>query len=90
VREKLIKYLGEGVKYEILHEKMDDEDGWAEVNLVFENFHTARETILGLGRAVEVVEPQALRYSVIDYARQIIELYGEKEDGQVKTLVREV
>jgi hypothetical protein len=35
----------------------------------------ARERILGLGRAIEVLAPEPLRLSVIDFARQIVDFY---------------
>jgi predicted DNA-binding transcriptional regulator YafY len=36
-----------------------------------------RGGILGFGRAAEVLEPEALRLSVIDFARQIVEFYAK-------------
>ncbi len=36
----------------------------------------ARERILGFGRAVEVLEPQALRKSIVDFATQIVTFYA--------------
>jgi len=75
--DKLSRYLGEEVKYDIIKKGIDPTGEWAEVNLTFDNFFTARETLLSLGRAIEVLEPQALRCSVIDYARQIVDLYRE-------------
>jgi predicted DNA-binding transcriptional regulator YafY len=55
-----------------------DPDGWVTLDLPFESFSTARTRLLGLGRAVEVLEPTALRKSIIDYAEQIKNLYQEK------------
>lgn len=52
-----------------------DAAGWATVDLVFEYEWEARSFVLGWGRAVEVIEPQALRLSVIDYAGQILAFY---------------
>ena len=43
--------------------------------LPFESFNTARSRLLGLGRAVEVLEPETLRKSIIDFARQIVDFY---------------
>ncbi|MFH2039390.1 MAG: WYL domain-containing protein [Chloroflexota bacterium] len=53
-------------------------DGWLQLNLPFESFNTARTSLLGLGHAVEVLEPEALRKSLIDYAEQIIGFYDKK------------
>jgi predicted DNA-binding transcriptional regulator YafY len=51
-------------------------DGWITLTLSFERLEVARECILGLGRAVEVLEPEALRQSVADFAAQIVALYA--------------
>ncbi|MEI6310349.1 MAG: WYL domain-containing protein [bacterium] len=56
-----------------------DVDGWIRGELSFETLVEARTFLLGLGRAVEVVEPRALRWSLRDFARQIESLYQEKE-----------
>lgn len=42
----------------------------------FESFEEARGFLLGCGQAVEVLSPEALRLSVADYAKQIVELYS--------------
>jgi predicted DNA-binding transcriptional regulator YafY len=49
--------------------------GWLTVTLPFESLHEARERLLGFGGAVEVVEPVALRESVVDFGRQIVARY---------------
>ena len=56
-----------------------DADGWMTVTLPFESFESARARLLGLGRAVEVLEPAALRKSLIDFAEQIVGFYRERE-----------
>jgi predicted DNA-binding transcriptional regulator YafY len=53
-----------------------DEQGYVMLTLPFENFESARSRILGLGRAVEVLEPLSLRMSVIDFVHQIADLYN--------------
>jgi predicted DNA-binding transcriptional regulator YafY len=58
----------------ILEEQRDD-PGWILVELVFDHFFQARTELLGLGAAVRVVEPEALRLSIIDYAKLISKLY---------------
>jgi len=55
-----------------------DEDGWITVTLQFEHFEDARRRLLGYGRAVEVLEPVALRRSIKDYAWQIHDLYSDE------------
>jgi len=54
-----------------------DSKGRITVELLFESIEAARERILGFGRGVEVLEPQALRRSVLDYAEQIVSLYTQ-------------
>ncbi len=56
-----------------------DQEGWVILNLPFENLITARTRLLGLGRAVEVLEPMALRRSLVDFAEQITAFYGDKQ-----------
>jgi predicted DNA-binding transcriptional regulator YafY len=56
-----------------------DETGWTTVRLQLHTLERARLFVLSLGRSVEVLEPLALRDSVVDYARQIVEFYeGER------------
>ena len=71
-------YLGEAVKYEVIDTESGNNKGWMVVIIIFENFFRARECILSLGRAVEVLEPEALKLSVIDFAQQIIDFYHVK------------
>ena len=51
-----------------------DAEGWLTLSLPFETFEAAR--ILGLGRAVEVLEPLPLRQSVVNFAAQIVAFYS--------------
>ncbi|MBN2536278.1 MAG: WYL domain-containing protein [Spirochaetales bacterium] len=50
---------------------------WEPLELWFDTFEQARNTLLSLGGAVKVIEPAALQYSLIDYAEQILGLYKE-------------
>lgn len=52
-------------------------ENWATVILPFGSFEEARSRVLGFGRAVWVIEPRALRSSVVDFARQIIDLHDQ-------------
>jgi predicted DNA-binding transcriptional regulator YafY len=45
------------------------------MELRFESLWAARDRILGFGRAMQVLEPGALRLSIVDYAAQIIDLH---------------
>ena len=45
------------------------------LDLPFESFFAARTRLLGLGRAVEVLEPETLRKSLVDFAEQVVGFY---------------
>lgn len=49
--------------------------GWLTLTLSFDSLESARGRLLGLGAAVEVLAPPALRLSVADYAVQVAALY---------------
>jgi predicted DNA-binding transcriptional regulator YafY len=52
-----------------------DSEEKATVNLHFTSFQEARRWILAGGRGFEVLEPEALRQSIIDFAKQISAVY---------------
>jgi predicted DNA-binding transcriptional regulator YafY len=52
-----------------------DSEDWQVVILKFDIFESARTRVLGFGGAVEVLEPEALRRSIQDFANQIIKTY---------------
>jgi predicted DNA-binding transcriptional regulator YafY len=68
-------YLGERVRDVIADAGPADAEGWIRLTLPFESLEAARGPILGMGRAIEVLAPRALRNSVADFAAQIVELY---------------
>jgi predicted DNA-binding transcriptional regulator YafY len=68
-------YLGERFRRP-LADTASDADGWVTLDLRFESIIAARTRLLGLGRAVEVLEPEALRKSLIDFAEQIVGFYS--------------
>ena len=55
----------------------NDEQGRVTYEIRFGSLEEARARLLRLGGAVEVVEPIALRYSLKDYAEQIIAVYSD-------------
>ena len=57
-----------------------DAEGWVALDLPFESLAAARTRLLGLGRAVEVLEPAPLRKSIIDFAEQVVRLYQQPRD----------
>lgn len=56
--------------------RISPEDGWLAVTVDFPSLENARGVLLSMGRAVEVLDPPALRCSIIDYAQQIVAFYG--------------
>ena len=75
VLARLPYYLGHDAGAAIADAGPADAAGRVTLQLGFASLPAARERLLGLGRAVEVLAPRALRLSVADYARQIAELY---------------
>jgi predicted DNA-binding transcriptional regulator YafY len=69
------EYLGDRARAQLSQRPAPDRDGWVTLEVPFESFVVARTRLLGLGRAVEVLEPQALRRSLIDFAEQIVKFY---------------
>ncbi len=65
-------YFG-GARWEVMD---SDNGGWMRLNVWFDSFYAARTAILGLGGAAEVIEPEALRLSVADFAAQIVKHYS--------------
>jgi predicted DNA-binding transcriptional regulator YafY len=55
-------------------QKHDGEE-WTPMLLTFESFEDARTRLLGFGDALKVLEPQALRCSIFDFACQVCEVY---------------
>lgn len=67
----LPRYFGDQLQTESC-----DAAGWYILTLPFDSFESARERILGFGRAIEIIEPEALRNSVLDFAQQIVDFYN--------------
>jgi len=70
---------GERIRQDFGQLEPPDSQGWVTCNLPFESLEAARSRILGYGRAIEVLEPLALRRSVMDYAAQIMARYTERD-----------
>jgi predicted DNA-binding transcriptional regulator YafY len=69
-------YFGEPIREAIAQAGSSDGEGWITLPLMFETAEDARERILSLGGSVEILEPRALRNSVVDYAEQILARYA--------------
>lgn len=74
---ELPQIYGEGVHAKIEAAGPPGEQGWLTLPFTFETPEIARGHVLSMGVMVEVVEPQALRQNVIDFAKRIVEFYGE-------------
>lgn len=62
-------------------QSVQDDEGLIVVRLVFFSLAHARSRLMGLGGAIEVLEPCALRLSMADFARQILLKYRGKSTG---------
>ena len=71
----LAEYVGDRARVQLSKSVSPDQDGRVTLELPFDSFITARTRLLGLGRAVEVLEPESLRRSLIDFAEQIMGFY---------------
>jgi len=79
-------YLGNDVPFTILDDKgtetstesPSDSSRSVSLSITFEFFEQALRALLAMGRAVEVIEPIALRLSIMDYAEQISSVYKSK------------
>lgn len=75
---RLAEYVGERARSALTKIHGPDAEGWVMLELPFESFIAARSSLLGLGRAVEVLEPHSLRRSVLDFAEQIVAFYQNR------------
>lgn len=73
---RLAWYLGRESAASIVQLEDDSDDGWSTVAITFGFFEEARTRLLGLGGAVEVIEPLALRLSLRDFAEQAAAVYA--------------
>ena len=72
-------YFGNSIRVKIAQAGPPDVQGWITLELFFESLEAARDRLLDLGRGVEVLEPFALRRSLLDIAEQIVALYTQKQ-----------
>jgi predicted DNA-binding transcriptional regulator YafY len=71
----LLQHFGQQIREAVDRARLPDGEGWITLTLPFETLEDARDRILGFGQGVEVLEPPAVRNSVLDYATQIVALY---------------
>lgn len=67
--------FGEHVHEQIAMAGPPDRNGWITIELLFESLWSARSRLLSFGGAVKVVEPEPLRLSMVDFARQVLKVY---------------
>jgi predicted DNA-binding transcriptional regulator YafY len=73
-------HFGDEICAQIAEAGPADAEGWIALTVPFESLEAARERILGFGRAIAILEPEALRLSVIDFATQIVDFYARRPD----------
>ena len=66
--------LGEGVR-PLIEQAKPDADGWRILDYTFERVEEARMFVLGMGASAEVIAPEELRLSVLNFATEIIAHY---------------
>jgi predicted DNA-binding transcriptional regulator YafY len=71
----LARLFGEGA-IQLLAEAEMDEQGRARIRVTFDSAETACQQLLGLGTAVEVLAPDALRHMMAQKALQLIQTYN--------------
>lgn len=77
----LIQRWGEPLRA-ALAQTRPEADGWVTLTLEFENLFAARDRLLSWGGAVEVLAPEPLRLSLVDFARQIVARYALTDGGR--------
>lgn len=67
--------LGGDIRQQLATAEAPDIQGWRTLTLVFDSLYDARYQLLGFGAAVEVLAPEPLRLSLLDFAQQIVQHY---------------
>lgn len=68
-------YFGDGIRAEIAKAGPSEATGHISLVLSFASLEAARSRLLAFGRGVEVLQPLALRKSLLDFAEQTVALY---------------
>ncbi len=76
-------YFGTHIRESIAQAPPPDAAGRLTLELRFESHWQARDRLLALGGAVEVLAPDALRASVLDFAQQIVVRYAASEPRRI-------
>lgn len=68
-------YFGDSIRAEIAKAGPPDATGCINMELSFASLEDARSRLLAFGRGIEVLQPLALRKSLLDFAKQTVALY---------------
>ena len=72
-------YFGSRIRERLAQAGPPDAQGRLNLELFFESLEAARERLLSCGGGLEVLAPWALRASIQDYAKQIIDQYRNSD-----------
>ena len=80
VRKDALEYVKDalGARRGVFYGVPTMSDEWADIDVAFTFFGEARREILALGGAVEILSPESLRLSVVDFAEQIQAQYADQ------------
>jgi predicted DNA-binding transcriptional regulator YafY len=70
----LAQRFGEGI-HRLVEQTTPDEAGCCTLTLTFESLEAACQQLLGLGSAIEVVQPEELREAMLTKAREVVTFY---------------
>jgi predicted DNA-binding transcriptional regulator YafY len=73
--ENLPRIMGDATQCAVQDTAVEDVTGWTTYKLNFISLEAARNRLITFGGAIEVLEPEALRLSIADYARQTMSIY---------------
>jgi predicted DNA-binding transcriptional regulator YafY len=72
---RLPRHFGDSIRARTAQVGPPDDEGWTTLEIPFPSLEAARERLLGFGGVIEVLEPEALRVSIWDFATQTVALY---------------
>lgn len=75
IKHEVLESIRNHKSIEVVSEGEQDAEGYQRCQIKFLYEAHARKTILGYGNAIVVLEPQALRMTIKDYAEQILKNY---------------
>ena len=78
IQQSMLRYFSAryGIPFQIRDEK-ESREGWKVLLVDFDELEQARRIVLGLGSAVRILKPNALRLSARDYALQFLKNHND-------------